>query len=38
MRYFESIRNDLLIYQLTEMLANIFERVQNEPTLMANIH
>ena len=33
----KSIRNYLLIHQVTKMLANIFEHVQNEPTLLANI-
>ena len=34
---FKNIRNYLVTYQITEILTNIFERVQNEPTLMANI-
>ena len=30
------IRNYLVTYQITKMLANIFEHVPNEPTLLAN--
>ena len=34
---FKNIRNYLVTYQITKMFANIFEHVQNESTLLANI-